>query len=280
MNSIIDVINGKKELLPILKEIGLKLVAIILLILILTIISKVLIKLVNQFLDRQLFNEKKSETIKVIAATIIKFFMIFTGIIQILNVFNINSSSFVALSGVIGIALGLGAQDFIKDILSGVLFIVEDQFNIGDYIIISGVVGCVESINLRTTSIRSNDGGLHIFPNRQITYLTNMTKDYSKAIIDLSIGYSNDIDMVLSVVNEELEKLYRINDDIVEVPIVKGVAGFNESGMLLKIIVTCATETQWAVGGQVRLALKRRFDQDRINIAYPYTNVIIETSTK
>lgn len=273
MSSLMDVINGNTPFWPWFKGILVYLVTILIIILLAYIIRKAVIKIFNHFMDKRHLLNKKIKTIKTLFNQIFTVIIYFIALVLILQVLNINTTAFLAVSSVLAVAFSLGAQDVVKDYISGFLFMVEDQYNIGDYIEVKGEMGKVETLNLRTTSIRSADGSLHIFPNSEIDYVTNITKDFSMAVIEVEVDYNSDVDMVINVLNDELGILKKEVKDIVDVAPVAGISSFKDSGLLFKLFITCNTETQWIVGQKVRVEVKNRFDKEGISIPYPHTTV-------
>ena len=273
MQKLIDVFNGKAEALPLVKELIVYILAVLVIVLGAFFIRKITLKVFYRFIDHREMPDKKVDTVKTLFNKVFTVVIYFIALLLLLQLFGVNTTAFLALSSVFAIAFSLGAQDIVRDYISGFLFIIENQYNIGDFIEVKGQTGRVETLNLRTTSIRSADGTLHIFPNSEIDYVSNITKDYSMAVIEVEVDYESDVDHVIRVLNEELSSLKDKFDDVVDVSPVNGIASFNGSGLLFRLFVTCCPETQWMVGQKVRVAVKNRFDRENIQIPYPHQTI-------
>jgi len=197
---------------------------------------------------------------------------IFTIVAQI----GINVAPALAGLGVAGIAIGFGAQSLVKDIFNGLLILLENQFRVGDWVAIAGVDGLVEEISLRRTVVRDFEGGVHTVPNGEIKVATNLTKEWSRVNMDISVGYGEDLDHVIAVINrvgEELAEDPEWGPDILETPYALRVQAFEDSGIAIKIIGQVKQMRQWAIMGELRLRLKKAFDEEGIEIPWPHTKV-------
>ena len=197
---------------------------------------------------------------------------IFTIVAQI----GINIAPALAGLGIAGIAIGFGAQSLVKDIFNGILILLENQFGVGDWVSIAGVDGLVEQINLRRTVVRDFDGTVHTVPNGEIKVATNFTKEWARVNMDISVGYGEDLDRVIEVINrvgKELAEDPEWGPDILETPYALRVQAFEDSGIAIKIIGQVKQMRQWPIMGELRLRLKRVFDEENIEIPWPHTKV-------
>jgi small conductance mechanosensitive channel len=185
--------------------------------------------------------------------------------LQILDAVGVNLAPLLASAGVAGIAIGLAAQNIVKDVLNGILLLVEDQFNVGDQIHAAGVAGTVESMTLRKTTIRDADGTLYIVPNSQITTVSNLSRGYSVATINVSVDFSANPDAVLQLLTGiamELRNSEAFRDLFVEDPKVLGVDAMKGSEIIFPVVFkTIATKQYEPVREfrrRVRIALEEQ----------------------
>lgn len=181
----------------------------------------------------------------------------------------VDVTSLLTVAGVGGIAIGLGAQTLVKDMLAGLLFFVENQYQPGDVITVAGVTGEVEKMTLRVTEIREYSGDLHVIPNGEIRAVTNSTRSYHRAIVDLSVDYSEPLDRVTRVLNDELAQCFPAIEGLSAAPVCLGVTKLAESGVELRVAAECAVKQHWAVERELRRRIKDRFDAEGIELSLP-----------
>jgi small-conductance mechanosensitive channel len=182
----------------------------------------------------------------------------------------------IAGVGVIGIAIGFGAQNLIKDILAGLFIISENQFRKGDVVTIAGASGVVENINLRRTLLRDLDGIVHSVPNGEISVASNFTKGYSRVNMNIGVGYGTDLSHAIAVINrvgKEMAQDPAWAADFLTPPQVLRVDNLGDSGIDIKILADTKPIKQWAIMGELRLRLKKVFDEEGIEIPWPHTKV-------
>jgi small conductance mechanosensitive channel len=192
--------------------------------------------------------------------------------LMVLRELRIDIAPVLAGAGIVGLAVGFGAQTLVRDIISGFFLILEDQVRVGDVAAINGTGGLVEAINLRTIVLRDFEGTVHVFPNGSITTLANRSKDFSYYVIDLSIAYREDIDRVVDVLREtgaELQADPRFGPFILDALEVVGVDAFAESAVVLKMRIRTVPLKQWEVGRELRRRIKKAFDAAGIEIPLP-----------
>lgn len=214
---------------------------------------------------------RKAKTIGTVTTSVVKYLAYFILVCILLNYWGVNTSSLLTLGGVATVAVGLGAQSIIQDIMTGAFILMEDQFGVGDIISTEGCTGVVVSIGLRTTVLRSMDGNLHIIPNGQIKIVTNMSKEFNRGIVDICVAYEENIDRVIEVLNDEMEKIYSNEhiDGLISKPVVLGVEELGESGIIIRISADCNIGRNWDVERQIRRLVKNRFDNEGIEIPFP-----------
>jgi small-conductance mechanosensitive channel len=183
----------------------------------------------------------------------------------------------IAGAGVAGLAIGFGAQGLIKDVLAGFFILLEDQFHVGDVIQAAGVSGQVEQMTLRLTIVRDLQGTVHFIPNGEIKVASNLTKEWSRAVLEIGVGYEEDVDRVIAVLTEVGRSL--ADDEgfgkmLLEAPQVLGVEGLTDSQVTIRILAKTLPLKQWEVAREFRRRIKARFDREGIQTPYPHRVVI------
>ena len=220
--------------------------------------------------------KKRSNTLSSVLIKTSLIIIVIFALFTILPEFGINITAMLAGLGVIGIAVGFGAQTLIKDYLSGLFIILEDPYDVGDVVRIGGIAGLVEEIGLRRTILRDLDGIVHSVPNSEIKTASNFTKGYSRVNLNISVAYGEDLDRVIKVINrvcKEMAEDPKWKADFVTTPQVLRVDNLGDSGIDIKILGDTKPIRQWDVMGELRLRLKRTFDAEEIEIPWPHTKV-------
>src|SRR4051794_26773439 len=191
---------------------------------------------------------------------------------MILSQLGVNIAPIIASAGILGIALGFGAQSLVKDFLSGVFMIFEDQFGVGDVIDVGAASGTVEAVSLRVTRLRDLDGTVWYVPNGEILRVGNKSQNWSRAVVDIGVGYDEDLARARRVLAEVAHDLWEdddFRDVIIEEPEVTGVEALNPDAITLRVLVKTAPLQQWAVARELRQRIKARFDHEGIEIPFP-----------
>lgn len=237
-----------------------------------SIVIKILIAILKKTLKVNIkISERKRETLEVVLASVIRYIVYFVVGCSILTNFGVNIASLITVAGVGSVAIGFGSQSLVQDVITGMFILFEDQFGVGDIITIDTLTGTVESIGLRTTMIRSVDGDLHIIPNGSIKIITNMSKDFNRAKVDIGVAYEENIDNVILVLKDEMQNIYKnsLISGLNDVPDVLGVVDFDESQVIIRILTDTKIGENWKVERELRRFIKKRFDYENINIPYP-----------
>ncbi len=256
------------------------------------VLMAVALKLINVALDR-LFRVKKEkdnvelkkrvDTLRgIIRSTLVIVVFILTGM-MILEKLGIEIGPLLAAAGVVGLALGFGAQELVKDIIGGFFILLEDQIRVNDVVVIGGTGGLVEKVNLRMVILRDLAGNVHYIRNGSINVVTNMTKEYSRYVFDIGVAYREDTDEVVEVIKEVDQQLRddpAFKDDILEPIEVLGVDKFADSAVIVKARTKTKPIRQWAVGREFNRRLKKRFDQLGIEIPFPHTTLYMGQDKK
>lgn len=204
-------------------------------------------------------------------------------IIMALREVGLDIRPLLAGAGIAGIAIGFGAQTLVRDVISGLFMLIENQIRVNDVVQINGVGGLVEEVNLRTTVLRSVDGTVHIFPNGAITSLANMTRDYSYYVFDIGVAYKEDTDRVAAVMREVAEALRQEEAwaPLVLEPLeILGVDKFADSAVIIKARIKTLPIKQWAVGRELNRRFKKKFDELGIEIPFPHISVYFGEASK
>ncbi|EMA6343421.1 mechanosensitive ion channel family protein [Bacillus cytotoxicus] len=214
-------------------------------------------------------SERRTMTVAKLLENIVAYVVIFIMLIAILGIFGINASGLLAGAGVIGLAVGFGAQSLVKDVITGLFILLEDQFSVGDYVRIGQFEGVVLEIGLRTTKIKSWTGEIHILPNGGIMQVTNFSVSNSVAFVDVSISYESDIDQAERVIEELLEELPAKYEDMVTTPQLLGVQTLAASEVVLRVIAEVEPMKHAIIARALRKEIKNRLDLHGIEIPYP-----------
>ncbi|MEN8374610.1 MAG: mechanosensitive ion channel domain-containing protein [Gemmatimonadota bacterium] len=196
-------------------------------------------------------------------------------LLMVLGIF-IEIGPLLATAGVAGLAFSFGAQSVVKDVITGVFLMIEEQFAVGDYVRIGAATGLVEKITLRTTVLRDIDGTVHVIPNGEITLLSNLTKGWSMAVLDIGVAYKEDVDLVIEVLEDECTGLWRDAEwsaIILEEPEVLGVQDLGDSAVVVRVSFKTLPLRQWDVAREFRRRIKRRFDDEGIEIPFPHRTI-------
>jgi small-conductance mechanosensitive channel len=183
--------------------------------------------------------------------------------------FDVDIGPAIAGLGIVGIAIGFGAQTLIRDWLAGIFVVLENQYNQGDVVRIAGVSGVVEDFSLRRTMLRDLDGTVHTVPNGQITVASNLTRVWSRVNVDIPVAYDTDIDMATQLINEVGAQLHgdpEWQGRLLEAPSVVRVGHFGDTGVSLKVLGQVPAAEQWAVAGELRKRILAAFAEGGIRI--------------
>jgi len=226
---------------------------------------------------RQLRREQRADALGTLAESVARVLIWGFAILTALGTVGVNLAPLIAGAGVLGVAIGFGAQDIVKDFLSGVIMLVEDQYGVGD-IIDSGVAsGVVEEVSLRTTRIRDVNGTVWHIPNGSISRVGNMTQGWSRMLLDIEVAYETDIDHAFAVI-EQLLRTFEQREDVAERLLgepmeIWGVNDLGDSGVAIRVVARAVPGQQWALARLLRLEVKREFDRVGIEIPYPQRTV-------
>jgi small-conductance mechanosensitive channel len=242
------------------------------------IASRIIVKIGSKAIQRfiieknhfsQRFDERRTKTIGRLVKNVLSYTVYFMAFLLILTQMNFQIGPLLAGAGVLGLAIGFGAQSLVRDVITGFFIIFEDQFAVGDVIQTGNFRGTVEEIGLRITKIKNWTGEIHIIPNGSIMEVTNFSVNNSIAVTDVSIAYEADVDMATRVIQETAAEVYKSNDDIVSEPEVLGVQTLGASEVVIRVTTECKPMTHYGVGREMNAAMKKALDKVGIEIPYP-----------
>ncbi len=266
-----------------LKDHGLR----ILVILLASFVSYRLLGIFTRFVSRQIQSvddvedsvlDKRTATIfRAIKSTGLVVIVV-TALLMILTELGVEITPVLASVGVVGLALGLGAQTLVQDMISGLFILLENQYGLGETVTINGLTGTVERMTLRATIIRDLYGAIHIIPNGGIRIVCNKSRDWSRAIVDVGITYDEDVDLSLQALrdigelsaNEEL-----IAAMLLELPTVTGIEGLDDWAVRLRLMVKTLPGQQWEVQRYWRRQIRIQFEEKGLDLAFPRQDVMV-----
>ncbi len=235
------------------------------------IVGRVVAVYKNRHKERE--RQKRAGTLGTMFRYLFSLAVIFVGSMAILDLFDIRLGPMLAAAGVMGIAIGFGAQHLIQDITNGFFIMLDDEIRVGDVIKAGGEYGTVERVSLRQTVLRSIDGNVHFIPNSKIDVVTNLTKTYSYCMLDINVAYREDVDEVMEVMAGvvdamRLEEPY--SEWILEPLDVMGLDSFADAAMRIKARIKVQPIKQWRVKREFNRRLKKAFDERNIEIPFPH----------
>lgn len=217
--------------------------------------------------------KKRADTLNSVFVGTGKVIVVVVILFMVLSELNVQVGAILAGFGIAGVAVGFGAQYLVRDLIAGIFILMENQYRVGDVANVSGITAVVEEVNLRKTVLRDLDGVVHHVPNGEIKVASNYSRHFSRVNLDVPVAYDTDLDHAISVINrvgQELAADENWQERIITPPQVLRVNNFGDSGIDLRILGDCQPRQQWAVTGELRLRLKKAFDEAGIEIPWPH----------
>ena len=217
-------------------------------------------------------HEQRAATLVGLARSVGLVFIVVVALFMVLQAVGVDIAPLLAGAGVVGLAISFGAQSLVKDVISGLFILFENQFGIGDVIRIGSASGAVERMTLRATFLRDLSGTMHVIPNGEIKQVSNLTRSWSRAVLDIGVAYHEDVDRAMEVMREVGREMW---DDsawrplLVEEASVLGVEALADSAVTIRMVSKTLPLKQWEVARELRRRLKRRFDAEGISIPFP-----------
>lgn len=259
----------------------------ILLILIFAFIAYRLLGLLTQYLSRRIQElddiedselDKRTATIFRVVNSTGLVLIVGSALLMILTELSVPVTPLLASVGFLGLALGLGAQTLVQDVISGLFILLENQYMVGDTVQIGSLSGSVEEMTLRATMVRDVAGGLHIVPNGEIRIVTNKSRQWSRALVDVGIPYEADVEGALQTLNEIGDALSQDEEYgplLLEHPVVTGVEGLDDWAIRLRIMVKTQPDQHWVVQRHLRRQIYHVFEEKSIVLASPRQEVVL-----
>jgi small conductance mechanosensitive channel len=216
--------------------------------------------------------QKRVDTLSHVTYRTVSTVALVTGLLTILPELGISISALLAGAGLLGLAVGFGAQSLVRDVIGGLFILIENQYGRGDIVRLAGAEGLVEDVNLRRTLLRDTDGAVHSIPHGNVSVATNLTRSWSRVNLILPISPAQDLDRVFAVVDRvggELANDPAWSHDIIAAPRALGVDGFRDSGLEVRVLGDTEPMRQWDVTRELRRRLKQAFDAEGIQFAFP-----------
>jgi small-conductance mechanosensitive channel len=229
--------------------------------------------------DAQAARSARVRTLLPMLRTVLSIVILVFVALNVLTEIGVNVAPLIAGAGVIGLAVGFGSQTLVRDVITGAFLLFEDAVAVGDVVAVGGLSGVVEQLSIRSIKLRAQDGSVHIIPFSAVTTVTNMTRDFSFAVMDVSVAYREDTDRVCGVLREIAAEIRadpklgpQIRDDIE----ILGVERLADSGVLIRARIKTDPLARWSVGREFNRRIKQHFDRLGIEIPYPHQKLVIE----
>ncbi|WP_245153846.1 mechanosensitive ion channel family protein [Jeotgalibacillus proteolyticus] len=224
----------------------------------------------ERYQEKENVSVNRAKTLEGLTKNVFGYGLIFILVVTVLQVFNYDVTALIAGAGIIGLAIGFGAQGLVSDVVTGFFILLEKQIDVGDYITTGEFSGICEEVGLRQTKIRGFDGTLHYVPNREINGMSNHSRGNMQALVDIGISYDDDVNEAITVMQSVCAKIAAENDAIIEGPDVIGVQDLGDSDVVLRVIAKTRNMEQWSVERALRKEIKEAFDQNGIEIPFPH----------
>ena len=249
-------------------------------ILLIFVIAKIILYLLNKIIKRSFTPLKKSKnyqmkiqranTLIPLLQNISRYVIYFIASAMALKKFGVDTTAIIASAGVVGLAVGFGAQSFVKDVISGAFIFFEGTVSVGDTITVGEHSGTVEAINLRNIHLRKFSGELRVIPNGEVSNFGNFNKGFMRAVVEVGVAYEQDVEKGMKALEKIADKWVEENKDIVlEPPVVQGINSLGSSDVVLRIAIKVKTTTHWGAERELKRRIKNEFDKTGIEIPFP-----------
>ena len=221
----------------------------------------------NAIADMQII--KRRNTLSGLFVTVLRVAVVILAALMVFRELNFEIGPILASAGIVGLALGFGAQSLVKDIITGAFIVLEHQFSVGDVVKIGDRSGAVESLGLRTTILRDMEGTAHIIPNSKIEVVSVMTREWSQFVLDVDVAYNADLDQAIAAIQNVLDQYAKeFPSNVLDKPQVLGVESFGDNSVKIRATLKTVPSKQWDAGRIIRRRIKNELD--RLGIAIPF----------
>lgn len=228
---------------------------------------------------RERISPARTKTLEKLIQNVYTYILLFVFIAMLFGIFGLDLAPLIAGAGIIGLAIGFGAQGLVSDIVTGFFILLEKQIEVDEYVSTAGYSGIVEEVGLRTTKIRSFDGTLNFIPNRQLEGISNHSRGTMRALVDIGISYDENIDHAMNILQKICDE-FQQDIRFVEGPDVLGVQSFGSSDIVLRLLGRTENMEQFAAERDIRKRIKEEFDKEAIEIPFPHQVNINKESSK
>lgn len=260
-------------------------------IIIILVVVKIALSVINKLIEKSLTPLKKSKNYKKrisrantlipLLQSVSKYVIYFISGVMVLRELGVDTTAIIASAGVVGLAIGFGAQSLVKDVLSGAFLLFEGIISVGDSVTVGEHSGTVEVVGLRNIHLRKFSGELRVIPYGEVTSFGNFNKGYMRAIVEVGIAYEQDVERGMKALEEIANKWAEENKDIVlEPPIVQGVLSLGSSDVTLRIAIKVKPMTHWGAERELKRRIKDTFDKKGIEIPFPRQVVYLRREKK
>ncbi|SDI64970.1 mechanosensitive ion channel family protein [Natribacillus halophilus] len=219
--------------------------------------------------EKRKMNANRTQTLEKLSTSVLTYTLLFILIVVVFGIFNLPIGPMLASAGVVGLAIGFGAQGLVSDVVTGFFLLLEKQIDVEDYVTVAELDGIVEEVGLRTTRLRAFDGTLHFIPNRNITSVSNHSRGSMEALVDIGISFNENISEAMKVLQEACDRLAEEEDAILEGPDVLGVGSIDEYDVKIRILAYTENLQQWGMKRKLLQASKEALDEAGIEIPVP-----------
>jgi small conductance mechanosensitive channel len=243
------------------------------------LISRRLHKLAQATGEGKPVRQKQLETLIAVLRWIVQVAIVGAALLTLLGSF-VDITPILASVGVLGLALSLGAQTVIKDFIGGLLILIENQYAVGDVIQVAGVTGTVERLTLRTTHVRSVNGNLHTIPNGDVRTVANVTREWSRAMVDIGVAYEEDLERVVAVLEQVVDAFVEDPDlgpQLLERPKVLAPLSLGDWAMTVRVMVKTPAGKQWGVARELRKRILAACKRENVDLPYPRQEVLVRS---
>lgn len=231
---------------------------------------------VARMTEREHERAARAATLWVVLRRVIQLVVFILVVLFVFIIWGLSITPFLGVGTILAAAIGFGAQDLVKDLISGFFILVEDQYHVGDTVTIAGTTGQVQDIQLRVTVLRDFEGNAHYVPNGQIEVTSNFTSDFAQPVLDVGVSYDTDVDRALEVMLDELVQLAGdevYGEMITADPEMLGVHALADSSVVLRGRLTTRADSRWTVRREALRRVKKRFDAEGIVIPFPQVTI-------
>ncbi len=225
-------------------------------------------------------SSQRTRTLGAVLRSIVSVTVYGVAVMMSLGEFDVNLGPLIAGAGILGVAVGFGAQSLVKDFLSGVFMLLEDQYGVGDVIDVGETTGVVEEVKLRSTQIRDINGTLWHIPNGSIPRVANMSQDWGRVVLDVDVAYDTDIPAAVSVIKRVADSVWNEqlpNSTIIEEPAILGVQSLGENSVTIRLMAKTEPGEHWAASRELRARIKGALDEAGIEIPFPQRTVWVRS---